>query len=306
VSEGVSTARGAGPYRRWLRSSATGNVLRGVLADRKALIGAVLFLFFVVLAVFAGQIAPYSPSSETFPSGAPPSFAHILGTTTYGQDIFSQLVWATRESLVIALAAGLIATGLSVIVGVTAALMGGWGDAGLSLIIDTFLVIPAFPLVIVIATYEKSGGNLVLIIVLVLTGWAFGARQLRSQALSLRNRDFLLAASIRGERKFRIVIFEMLPSMTSLIVAAFLSTALYAVLAAAGLQFIGLGNPNSQSWGTMLYWAQNNEAIQITPLWEIAPGVCVALLGAAFGLLNYAFDEASNPALRGSRKRRGD
>ncbi len=207
--------------------------------------------------------------------------------------------------MLIATVAGLIATALSVIVGVSAALIGGWGDSGLSLVIDTFLVIPAFPLVIVIATYEKNGGNAVLIVVLVVTGWAFGARQLRSQALSLRNRDFLLAATIRGERRIRIIVFEMLPSMTSLIVAIFLSTALYAVLAAAGLQFIGLGNPNSESWGTMLYWAQNNDAIQIAPLWEIAPGVCVALLGAAFGLLNYAFDEASNPALRARRRRHG-
>ena len=87
--------------------------------------------------------------------------------------------------------------------------------------------------------------------------------------------------------------------MTSLIVATFLGAALYAVLTAAGLQFIGLGDPNSQSWGTMLYWAQNNEALLAgMPLWAIAPGVCVALLGAAFALLNYAFDEISSPALR--------
>jgi len=130
-------------------------------------------------------------------------------------------------------------------------------------------------------------------------GWSYGARQLRSQTLSLRTRDFLESARVRGERKLYVILFEILPTMTSLIVATFLGAALYAVLTAAGLQFIGLGDPNSQSWGTMLYWAQNGEALFAgMPLWAIAPGVCIALLGASFALLNYAFDEISSPALR--------
>src|SRR5207253_8448509 len=117
--------------------------------------------------------------------------------------------------------------------------------------------------------------------------------------LSLRSRDFLEAARVRGERKLYVIVYEILPTMTSLIVASFLGAALYAVLFAAGLQFIGLGDPNSQSWGTMLYWAENNEALGAGMVyWAIMPGVCVALLGAAFALLIYAFDEISNPALR--------
>src|SRR5947207_784494 len=141
-------------------------------------------------------------------------------------------------------------------------------------------------------------GVLVMLLFGVL-GWSYGARQLRSQTLSLRRRDFLESALVRGERKSYIILHEILPTMTSLIVATFLGAAIYAVLTAAGLQFIGLGDPNSQSWGTMLYWAQNNEALfAAMPLWAIAPGVCIALLGASFALLNYAFDEISSPALR--------
>jgi peptide/nickel transport system permease protein len=122
---------------------------------------------------------------------------------------------------------------------------------------------------------------------------------LRSQALSLRNREFVEVARVRGERRLYVIVFEILPTMTSLIVASFLGAAVYAVLTAAGLQIIGLGDPNSQSWGTMLYWAENNEALGANMvLWAIMPGVCVALLGAAFALMNYAFDEISNPALR--------
>jgi peptide/nickel transport system permease protein len=158
---------------------------------------------------------------------------------------------------------------------------------------------------IVVATYAKSGGVLVLIAVIVITGWSYGARQLRSQALSLRNREFLEAARARGERNLYIIVFEVLPNMTSLIVAIFLGAALYAVLAAAGLQFIGLGDANDLSWGTMLHWAQNNGALLAgSPLWVLAPGFCIATLGAGFALLNYAFDEIGNPALRPVRARR--
>ena len=161
------------------------------------------------------------------------------------------------------------------------------------------LVIPIFPLIIVIAAYERNSGLFTLVIVLGVLGWSYGARQLRSQTLSLRTRDFLEAARVRGERKSYVIVHEILPTMTSLILASFLGAALYAVLFAAGLQFIGLGDPNSQSWGTMLYWAENNEALGAgMPYWAIMPGVCIALLGAAFALLNYAFDEVSSPALR--------
>jgi peptide/nickel transport system permease protein len=125
------------------------------------------------------------------------------------------------------------------------------------------------------------------------------------QAQSLRNRDFLTAAAVRGERSSYIIAAEIMPTMTSLIVATFLGSAVFAVLTAAGLQFVGLGNPDSQSWGTMLYWAQNGEALQTGQyLWAIAPGLCIALLGAAFALLNYAFDEIGNPALQRVAARR--
>jgi peptide/nickel transport system permease protein len=276
------------------------------MGNRKALAGLILLVIFLFLAAFPGLVAHDSPTAEIYPKSAAPSGAHLFGTTSYGQDVFSQWVFSTRESLFIAVSVGVLATLLSVLIGVWAAYRGGFTDGVLSLFTDIFLVIPAFPLIVIIAAYSKNGGNAIIIAVLVVTGWSYGARQLRSQALSLRNRDFLVAATVRGERRWRIVVFEILPTMTSLIVANFLGAAVYAVLAAAGLQFIGLGNPDSQSWGTMLFWAQNNEALQAgSPLWAIAPGLGIALLGGAFALLNYAFDEISNPALRPVRRKRG-
>jgi len=283
-----------------------GGIVRAALRSRKSVVGLVLFAIFSVMAIapelFTGV---RHPNRLAFAPSLQPSGNHWLGTTSLGQDIWAQLVYGTRESLVIALVAGLFATVLSVLVGVSAAYLGGFGDEILSLITNVFLVLPTFPLIIVLATYAGKGTLLVVLIVLVLTGWSYGANQMRAQTLSLRNRDFLESARVRGERRLYVIVVEILPTMTSLIVANFLGAALYSVLTAAGLQFLGLGDPNSISWGTMLYWSQNQQALQTgMPLWSIAPGLCVALLGVSFALINYAFDEISNPALRPVRRRR--
>jgi len=290
---------GTAPAVAEIKHGRWGDIWRAISRNRKALVGVLLMLVFVVLAIFPGQIAPYDGQAEIFLPSLPPSWHHLFGTTAYGQDIFSQVIWGTRLSFVIALAVGALATGLAVLVGVSAGYLGGATDGFLSLVTDVILVLPIFPLIIVIAAYEKNAGLLTLVVVLGVLGWSYGARQLRSQTLSLRRRDFLESALVRGERKSYIILHEILPTMTSLIVASFLGAAIYAVLTAAGLQFIGLGDPNSKSWGTMLYWAENNEALFAgSPLWAIAPGVCVALLAGSFALLNYAFDEISSPALR--------
>jgi peptide/nickel transport system permease protein len=284
-------------------NSVTRRIWRAVRRNRKATAGAILLLLFCFLALFPGLIAHDSPTAEIYGRSMGVSSAHLLGTTAYGQDLFAQVVWGTRQVMIIAFGAGLAATAIAAIIGVTAAYVGGATDGVLNLITDVLLVIPLFPLLIVIAAYVQNSGTLVLITVLTLTGWSYTARQLRAQALSVRHRDFLEAAKVRGERAVYIVCVEILPTMTSLLVAAFLTNALYAVLFASSLQFIGLGDPNATSWGTMLYWAENNEALQTGQyLWAVAPGVCIAALGTAFALLNYAFDEIGNPALRPVRK----
>ncbi|MGO9082976.1 MAG: ABC transporter permease [Streptosporangiaceae bacterium] len=280
-------------------------LVRAVRANRKATVGTVLLVLFTLVALFPGVIAHDNPSATIYPRSLGPSSAHLFGTTALGQDIFAQAVYGTQQVLIIAIGVGLLSTGIAVLIGVAAAYLGGLWDGGLNLLTDVLLVIPLFPLLIVIATYVQNAGTLVLVIVLTVTGWSYTARQLRAQALSLRNRDFLQAARVRGERRLYIVVVEIIPTMTSLIVACFLTNALYAVIFGSSLQFIGLGDPNSVSWGTMLYWAENNEALQTGQyLWAIVPGVLIVALGAAFALLNYAFDEIGNPALRPVRRKR--
>jgi peptide/nickel transport system permease protein len=279
--------------------------LRAVTSNGKATAGAILLVLFVVLALFPGLFAHDDPSAQAYDRNLGPSAQHLFGTTGTGQDVFAQAVYGTRQVLEIAFGAGLASTLIAAAIGVAAAYLGGFWDGALNLFTDVVLVIPLFPLLIVIAAYVHNSGTLVLITLLTFTGWAYTARQLRSQALSLRNRDFLAAAKVRGERAAYIIAVEILPTMSSLLVAAFLTNALYDVLFASSLQFIGLGDPNGLSWGTMLYWAQNNEALQAGYYMQaIAPGASIALLGAAIALLNYAFDEIGNPALRPVRKRR--
>jgi peptide/nickel transport system permease protein len=283
-----------------------GGFWHSLVRNPKAVVGLVIFSVFAVMAVWPGLFTSVTdPNALEFLPAEAPSGEHILGTTALGQDIWAQLVFGARQSLVIAVVAGGCATVLSVLVGVTAAYLGGIVDDILSLLTNAVLVIPAFPLIIIFAKYAGQGGLPVILAVLIFTGWSYGANQLRAQALSLRNRDFLEAARVRGERRSYIIVAEVLPNLASLIVANFLGAALYSVLTAAGLQFLGLGDPNSVSWGTMLYWSQNQQALQTgMPLWSIAPGLCVALLGASFALVNYAFDEISNPALRPVRRNR--
>lgn len=300
--DNTAAAGPAAPVRR----RTGGGLWTAVRSSPKAVVGLAIFVVFCVLAAVPQLFTSVRhPNDIAFTPALSPSGAHWLGTTSLGQDIWAQLVYGTRQSLLIAVVAGLFATVLSVIVGVSAAYLGGIADDILSMITNIFLVIPTFPLIIILATYAGKGTLLVVVIVLVVTGWSYGANQLRAQTLSLRNRDFLESARVRGERRSYIIVAEVLPTMTSLIVANFLGAALYSVLTAAGLQFLGLGDPSSISWGTMLYWSQNQQALQTgMPLWSIAPGLCVALLGTSFALINYAFDEISNPALRPVRRKR--
>lgn len=282
--------------------------LRAVLHSRKAMAGILILALLIFVAIFPGVLAPDNPYAVLYAtghgSGAGPYAGHLLGTTGVGQDVLSQLIWGTRLTLLVTVVVCAVATFVSMIVGVSAAYIGGLTDRVLTIITDVFLILPVLPLLIVLSSY-LTPGTYTLIAVLCVTSWAFQARQLRSQGLSLRNRDFLVAAKARGERSLFIILVEIVPTMTSLLVASFLSLAVYVVGFTAALQFLGLGNSSQLMWGTMLYNAQQGAALEAgNALWALAPGAAVAVMGTGFAMLNYAFDEIGNPALRPVRRRR--
>jgi peptide/nickel transport system permease protein len=293
--------------RRARTKKAGGGVTRAFFSNRKAVIGFGIFVVLLVLSLFPSLFTsvqnPTDPAQ--FDPRLPAGSDHWMGTTSQGQDIWALFIYGAREPMIMALVAGGLATALSVLVGVSAAYLGGWIDEVLSMITNIVLVIPQFPLAIVVAAYFAGAKMWVLIFILVFTGWSYGANQMRAQALSLRNRDFMESARVRGERSLYIILFEALPTMVSLILATFLNAALYSVITAAGLQFLGLGDPNSDSWGIMLHWAEQQAALETgTPWWAMAPALGIAALGVSFALMNYAFDEISNPALRPVRRQR--
>lgn len=275
-----------------------------IWSNGKARIGLVMLAAFVLLAVFAPVIAPYGASETGFERSADPSAAHWLGTTAAGEDVLSQLLYGAQVSIFVGLVAGLLSTVIAVLIGLSWGYVRGFGADVINFIVNLFLVIPGLPLMIVIAAYLSGGGIGMIIIVVVITGWAWGARVLRSQTQSLRSRDFITAAVFSGERPFRIVFREILPNMTSLIVGNFFGAATAAILAEAGLEFLGLGDSTVVSWGTMLFWAQNSNAL-LTGQWALlfAPGLCIALLATSLTLINFGVDGISNPRLREGTKR---
>ncbi len=264
--------------------------------DRKVVAGAVLLGVFVAMAVVGPLVAPYNPSAASGPDLAGPSASHLLGTTQTGQDVLSEILVGARSTLLVGFVSAAVATAFAVAVGITAGYVGGLGDELLSLLSNVFLAIPALPLVIVLAGYLKGAGPLSVAIVISVTGWAFGARVLRAQTLSLRQRDFVVAARARGERLWRLIVFEILPNERAVVVSGFLLTAVFAILTQASLAFLGIGSVTSWSWGTMLYWAQNAEAFTIGAWWwYVPPGLCIALVGTSLSLLNFAIDERARP-----------
>jgi peptide/nickel transport system permease protein len=166
------------------------------------------------------------------------------------------------------------------------------------LLTNVALVIPGFPLMVVLSAYIPVHGIGVIIVVLSVTGWAWGARVLRSQMISLRSRDYVSSAAFSGDGILRIVFREILPNMTSLIAASFMGAAMGAILGEAGLEFLGFGNPQVVSWGTMLYWAENSSAlISGQWAWIFAPGLALAVLGPGIAFINFGIDIISNPKL---------
>jgi peptide/nickel transport system permease protein len=271
----------------------------------KAKIGAVLFGAFLLAAIIGPMVEPYDPGFVSLNPALSlnhPSAQHLLGTTQTGQDVLSQVLTGIRLTTIVALAVGGIATVLSVIVGVSAAFLGGAWDELLSLVTNIFLVVPALPLLIVLLGYLSSQGQLSTIIVLAFLGWPWGARVIRAQTLTIRNRDFIAASRESGEQTWRIIIFEIIPNEISLIAANFVNTVLYAIGASVALAFAGLTNLESWSLGTVLYWAQSNNALQSGAWWWwIPPGLAVAFLGTSLVLLNSGIDELGNPRLRAGR-----
>jgi peptide/nickel transport system permease protein len=277
---------------------------RLLLTNPKSCFGLVTLGAMVVAALLAPVLAQNSPSEIVALPGQPPNRDFWFGTTDQGYDVFAQVVWGARTSLAVGAAAAVLSTVIAATLGMLAAYAGGWVDDVINTVTNIFLVIPVLPLLVVVYSFLPSRGPVAMVLILGLTTWAVEARILRGQALTLANRDFVLAAKASGEGTWRVVFGEIMPNMISRIAAGFLLVFYLSIIFAAGLEFLGFGDVNRTSWGTVLYWAQNNSSVLQGAWWHfVFPGVALALAVAALVFVNYGVDELANPRLRRARRR---
>lgn len=268
-------------------------------SNRKARIGVSILTAFIAIAIFAPFIAQQSPSARNFIPYQNPNAINWLGTTGNGQDVFSQLVYGTRVSLLLCFGAGTIATILALLVGLVAGYRPGVIDETFMFVTNVYMVLPGLVLIIVVSTYVQSQSVWLTVVFIGITGWPTGAKVMRSQTATLRTSEFVIAAVFSGERLLRVVFREILPNMTSLAAASFFGAASAAVMTATSLEFLGIGNPNTVSWGNLLFWAEQDNAL-LTKQWLliIAPGLAIGLLALSLILINFGIDALSNPRLR--------
>jgi peptide/nickel transport system permease protein len=272
------------------------------ISNGKAMTGLVVLGIYLLFAIIGPWVAPYDPDARGKDFVAPPSAAHWFGTTHLGQDIFSQILVGTRSVVYVGFLAGIIATVLSVLIGVTAGYLGGKTDDTLSVFTNVILVIPAVPLMIIITSTLNNVSDTLIAVIIGLTSWSWNARVLRAQTLSLRRRDFVEASRASGERTWRIIGFELLPNLTAVIASGFVGTVIFAVLSEITLAFIGVVN-NGWNWGTILFWAQGQQALGQDAWWWFVPaGLAIALLGMSLSLINFGIDEFVSPRLRSAGK----
>jgi peptide/nickel transport system permease protein len=296
----------ATPFVRSKRTLVPGWVML-LLGSPKARIGLGVLFGMVLLGLLAPLLVPASKATEfsLLDARQHPSLHHLFGTTDQGTDVFAQVAWGARRSLLLGAAAGAIATILATTLGLFAAYVGGVVDDILNLITNVFFVIPTIPLLIDITAFLHTRGLLTMTLVIAFTLWAFEARILRAQALTLKNRDFILAAKVAGESTRRIVFGELLPNMIRRIAAAFVLVFYIAILVAAGLEFLGLGDLQKASWGVALYWATVNSSMLQGEWWAfVFPGLAIGITVLGLTLVLAGIDEVSNPRLRAERVRR--
>ncbi len=294
----MTAAQLSGPRAR---SSGWSEVRRLLLGSKRGRFGVGLLGLFAFLAVFGELLAPDDPRASSTAVLEAPSAEHLLGTTEAGSDVLSQLMVGARVSMVVGFAAAIISAVLGAAVGLIGGYFGGWTDRILDAFENWFLVIPTLPLMVVLARLLDPS-LIVLILVIGLTSWAGTGRIVRSQVLTLKERAFVERARALGATDTYIIRTHILPNTLPLIFANTVLIVAVAILSEASLAFLGLGDPNSISWGTMLEAGFESGAPSAGAWWYVVPpGLCITTLVLAVAVLGYLFEEHVNPRLRDQR-----
>ncbi|MEC7987658.1 MAG: ABC transporter permease [Myxococcota bacterium] len=268
--------------------------------NTKLRFGILICGFFAAMAI-VGPFLVQDPQRFVSTPLLPPNTMHWMGTTGQGQDVLAQTVVGAQLTLGMALLIASAVVFLGALIGCASGYFGGWIDDILSLFTNLFLVLPGLPLMVVLAAYLPPG-PVSIALVLSLTGWAWNARVFRAQVLSLRQRDFVSAAQLAGAGHLEILFVEILPNLLSLMGSTFIGAVIYAIGAQVGLEFLGLGDIGSITWGSNLYWASNDAALLTGSWWTFVPtGLSIALLGFGLTLVLFGLDEKNNPKIKMER-----
>ena len=277
-------------------------IMKQLLKNRMGFVGVVILVFFGTLAIVGPYIVPYdvktiSKDSSTFLN--PPSKNHWLGTDNFGIDIFSELLYGARTSIIVGMVSAVIASFLGALVGLYSGYVGGWKDEVVMRLNDIVLSIPWLVLMIVVAGLLGKIDLTGIILIIGLTGWSTTARMVRAQVLSIRERQYIERARSIGSSEMDIIRRHVFPNTFPLVFANTILTVAVSILSEATLSFLGMRPAGEVTWGTMLSFAQENSAFQNgLQWWILAPGLCIVVVVLGFTLLGYALDEILNPKLR--------
>ena len=293
IQGGASAA--AGPLRRSsaLRLRSSGRLHRWLGGA-----GAIILLILLLFALFPAAFAPFDPTETVTRPFHSPDREHLLGANDIGQDLLSELVWGTRISLATGLIVGLAAVSIGTLVGLSAGYFQNWGSSALMRLVDLTLALPFLPIVILLSAYLGSSWRNVIII-LILVSWAAPARLIRSRVLETKNQPYVESAVATGGSDNHIIFKHVWPAARSIALVQVVMVTAAAILAEASLSFLGLGDPSSKSWGTMLFFARASGAfLGEAWLWWVLPaGLMITLTVLSLVLIGYALEHRLEPQL---------
>ena len=278
-----------------------------LIRNKKGLAGLFIILIYIIIAIIGPRLIPQPRSFTCMPYEPPsifkwpPSFEHPLGCDYMGTDISAQIVWGTPIVLQIAFVAGMLTTLIGIVVGMVAGFKGGIIDSILMTITDIIMTIPGLPFLIVLSTIIAVSDPWAIGVLISIRWWTGLARSIRSQVLSIKQRDFIEAARVLGMPTHYIVFREIMPNLMSFIAINFISAAVGAIYASVGLYFLGILPISAYNWGVMLNMAykQAGALFSMSTLhYILAPIVAIIVLQTGLILFSYSLDEIFNPRLR--------
>ncbi|MDD5294099.1 MAG: ABC transporter permease [Candidatus Izemoplasmatales bacterium] len=273
---------------------------RTFFGNKMASTGTGILLFFILLGLFGPVIFPYSTSISVPDQLLPPSFRHPFGTDLWGRDVFRQIVAGTSDVLSIAFLAAIFSVSIALVLGMISGLVGGVFDKFILFLTNVFLTIPSLPVFLILAALFTVDNALTFAIILSIFSWAGLCRSIRSQIISLKERDFIQICKVMKMSRSHIIFKELFPNIGSYVLINFIIVMKNAITGSVGLMLLGVATFEPTNWGAILTSAKNNGAL-INPnsyMWLFAPILAIAIFQFGVIALSRGLDEVMNPRLR--------